>query len=103
MRMLLGGYIKGTRSERRVCEGVHLKLAYRRFFKLDLNDTDNAVILDVEPTRSIRQVDVDAVKTMIDRVQEVHDLKPERLIADTALAPFWIGWFKNEEMHHIFQ
>jgi len=49
-----------------------------------LIDTDNAVILDVEPTRSIRQAEVGAVRTMIDRVRKTHDLKPERLIADTA-------------------
>jgi hypothetical protein len=49
-----------------------------------LIDTDNAVILDVEPTRSIRQAEVGAVRTMIDRVHDRHDLKPERLIADTA-------------------
>ena len=40
--------------------------------------------MDVEATRSIRQAEVGAVKTMIDRVQKVHDLMPERLIADTA-------------------
>ena len=49
-----------------------------------LIDTDNAVIMDVEATRSIRQAEVGAVRTMIDRVQEKHVLKPERLIADTA-------------------
>ncbi len=46
-------------------------------------DTDNAVIMDVEATRSVRQSEVGAVKTMIDRVQKVHDLMPERLIAGT--------------------
>lgn len=40
--------------------------------------------MDVDPTRSIRQAEVGAVRTMIDRVEERHDLKPERLIADTA-------------------
>ena len=49
-----------------------------------LIDTDNAVIMDVEATRSIRQAEVGAVRTMIDRVQEKHDFKPERLISDTA-------------------
>lgn len=58
--------------------------AYFAYSTNYLIDTDNAVILDVEPTRSIRQAEVDAVKTMIDRVHEVHDLMPERLIADTA-------------------
>jgi len=39
---------------------------------------------DVEATRSIRQAEVGAVKTMIDREQKVHNLMPERLIAETA-------------------
>ena len=29
MRMLLIGYLHGIRSERRLCEGVHLNVAYR--------------------------------------------------------------------------
>lgn len=36
----------------------------------DLIDTDNAVILDVEATRSIRQAEVGAARTMIDRVEQ---------------------------------
>lgn len=38
IRMLLVGYIMGIRSERRLCEEVHLNLAYRWFCRLDLND-----------------------------------------------------------------
>jgi transposase len=38
MRMLLVGYIMGIRSERRLCEEVHLNLAYRWFCKMDLSD-----------------------------------------------------------------
>lgn len=58
--------------------------AYFAYSTNYLIDTDNAVIMDVEATRSIRQAEVGAVKIMIDRVQKVHDLMPERLIADTA-------------------
>jgi len=58
--------------------------AYFAYSTNYLIDTDNAVILDVEATRSIRQAEVGAVKTMIDRVQKVHNLMPKRLIADTA-------------------
>lgn len=47
-------------------------------------DTDNAVILDVEATRSVRQAEVGAARTMIDRIANTFDLHPERLIADTA-------------------
>ncbi|SIT19062.1 transposase, IS4 family [Roseivivax lentus] len=38
IRMLLVGYIMGIRSERRLCEEVHLNLAYRWFCRLDLSD-----------------------------------------------------------------
>ncbi len=36
--MLLLGYAMGIRSERRLCEEVHLNLAYRWFCRLDLTD-----------------------------------------------------------------
>jgi hypothetical protein len=49
-----------------------------------LIDTDNAVIVDVEATRAIRQAEVGAARTMIDRTMDRFDLYPERLIADTA-------------------
>ena len=39
IRMLLVGYLMGIRSERRLCEDVHLNMAYRWFCKLDLTDT----------------------------------------------------------------
>lgn len=38
IRMLIVGYCFGIRSERRLCEEVHLNLAYRWFCRLDLND-----------------------------------------------------------------
>jgi IS5 family transposase len=37
IRMLVIGYCMGIRSERRLCEEVHLNLAYRWFFRLGLN------------------------------------------------------------------
>jgi transposase len=39
IRILLVGYIMGIRSERRLCEEVHLNLAYRWFCRLDLTDS----------------------------------------------------------------
>lgn len=57
------------------------------FFAYSTNyliDTDHAVIVDVEATRSIRQAEVGSVRTMLDRVKSTFDLHPERLIADTA-------------------
>ena len=38
IRMLLVGYCMGIRSERRLCDEVHLNLAYRWFCRLDLTD-----------------------------------------------------------------
>ena len=38
IRMLIVGYCFGIRSERRLCEEVHLNLAYRWFCRLDLED-----------------------------------------------------------------
>ena len=37
IRMLIVGYCMGIRSERRLCEEVHLNLAYRWFCRLGLN------------------------------------------------------------------
>lgn len=39
LRMLLVGYLFGVRSERRLCEEVHLNLAYRWFCRLGLEGT----------------------------------------------------------------
>ncbi len=38
IRMLMVAYCCGIRSERRVCEEVELRLAYRWFWRLDLDD-----------------------------------------------------------------
>ena len=38
IRMLIVGYCFGIRSERRLCEEVHLNLAYRWFCRLGLED-----------------------------------------------------------------
>ncbi len=49
-----------------------------------LIDTDNAIIVDVEASRAIRQAEVGAARTMIDRVADRFGLKPKRLAGDTA-------------------
>ncbi|EUC12624.1 UNVERIFIED_ORG: transposase-like protein DUF772 [Burkholderia sp. CF145] len=38
VRMLIFGYCFGIRSERRLCEEIHLNLAYRWFCRLGLED-----------------------------------------------------------------
>ena len=49
-----------------------------------LIDVKFGVIMDVEASRAIRQAEVGAAKTMIDRTEERFGLKAERLAADTA-------------------
>ena len=49
-----------------------------------LIDTENAIILDVEATRAIRQAEVGASRTMLDRVEERWGLKPEWIAAESA-------------------
>src|SRR5262245_3134802 len=49
-----------------------------------LIDVKVGIIVDVEATRAIRQGEVEAAKTMIDRTEERFGLKPERLAGDTA-------------------
>jgi transposase len=63
-----------------------------------LIDVKFGVIMDVEATRAIRQAEVGAAKTMIERTEERFGLKPERLAADTAYgsAPT-LDWLVNEK------
>ena len=49
-----------------------------------LIDGKVGIILDVEASRAIRQAEVGASKTMIERTQQRFDIKPERLAGDTA-------------------
>ena len=54
-----------------------------------LIDVKFGVIMDVEASRAIRQAEVRASKTMIERTEERFDIKPEWLAADTAY------WFRR--------
>jgi len=47
-------------------------------------DVESGVIVDVEATAAHRTEETEATKAMIERVEERHDLKPQRLIGDTA-------------------
>ena len=63
-----------------------------------LIDTENAVILDVEATRSIRQAELGATRTMIERTQDRFGLTPERLAADKAYGSGeMLGWLVDEQ------
>jgi transposase len=64
--------------------GANKGLAFFAYSTNYLIDLDHAVIVDVEPSTAVRQAEVTAARTMIERVHERHDLWPERLAADTA-------------------
>ena len=71
------------------------------FFAYSTNyliDTAHGVILDVEATPAHRNAEVDSTKAMVDRVESRFDLKPQRLIADTAYgtAPI-LGWMVEQK------
>lgn len=62
-----------------------------------LIDTDNAVIVDVEATRAIRQAEVGAARTMIERAMDRFGLYPERLAGDSAYgAAEMVGWLVED-------
>lgn len=64
--------------------GAHGGLAFFAYSTNYLIDLDNAIIVDVEASTAIRQAEVTAAKTMIERVDKRFGLYPERLAADTA-------------------
>ena len=55
VRMLVVGYVMGIRSERRLCDEVHLNLAYRWFCRLGLNQKvpDHSTFSKYRPSRQI--------------------------------------------------
>jgi len=62
-----------------------------------LIDLKHAVIMDVEATTTIRQAEVDAAKTMLDRTAEQFDVTPSRLVADGGYGSAeMVGWLVDE-------
>ena len=64
--------------------GAHKGHAFFAYANNYLIDLKAAIILDVEATRAIRQAEVGAARTMIERTEERLELSPERLAADSA-------------------
>jgi Transposase DDE domain len=63
-----------------------------------LVDVKFGVIVDVEASRAIRQAEVGAAKTMLERTQERFGIKPDRLAADTAYgSAATLDWLVNEK------
>jgi transposase len=63
-----------------------------------LIDVKFGIIMDVEASRAIRQAEVGAAKTMIERTEERFGIKPERLAADTAYGSAAnLNWVVNDK------
>jgi transposase len=63
-----------------------------------LIDVKFGIIMDVEASRAIRQAEVGAAKTMIERTEQRFGIKPERLAADTAYgAAANLNWVVNDK------
>ena len=78
--------------------GAHKGPAFFAYSDNYLIDVKFGVIVDVEASRAIRQAEVGAAKTMIERTEERFGLKPERLAADTSYgaAPM-LNWLVEEK------
>ena len=62
-----------------------------------LIDLKHAVIRDVEATTTIRQAEVGAAKTMLDRTAQQFDVNPSRLVADGGYGSAeMVGWLVDE-------
>ena len=62
-----------------------------------LIDLKHAVIVDVEATTTIRQAEVGAAKTMLDRTAGRFDVTPSRLVADGGYGSAdMVGWLVDE-------
>ncbi|NOJ41139.1 hypothetical protein HCN58_16285 [Bradyrhizobium sp. WSM 1791] len=60
-------------------------------------DLKAAIMVDVEAMRAIRQAEVGAARTMVERTEERLELCPERLAVDSAYgAAEMLGWLGNE-------
>jgi transposase len=64
--------------------GAHKGHAFFAYANNYLIDTDHGVIVDVEATRAIRQAEVGAARTMLERTETRFGMKPAFLAADSA-------------------
>ena len=71
------------------------------FFAYSTNyliDLQAGIIVDVEATPAHRTQEVDSARTMVDRVEERFNLKPDRLVGDTAYGTgSMLGWMVEEK------
>jgi transposase len=77
--------------------GAHGGQAFFAYSTNYLIDVDNAIIVDVEATTAIRQAEVLAAKRMIERSMERFDLRPAKLMGDSAYGSAeMLGWLVYE-------
>jgi transposase len=78
--------------------GANGGLAFFAYCTNYLIDLKHAVIMDVEATTAVRQAEVTAQRTMIDRTQERFGLWPERLAGDTGYGSAEnLAWLVHEK------
>jgi len=72
--------------------------AYFAYSTNYLIDVDNGIILDVEATPAYRSAEVESTRTMIERVEAKNEIKPDRLIGDTAYGTTeMVAWMLDEK------
>ena len=72
--------------------------AFLAYADNDLIDLKTAVIVDVEASRAVRQAEVGAARTMLERTPERFGLKPERLAGDSAYGSAeMLHWLVDEQ------
>src|SRR5271165_1950282 len=78
--------------------GAHKGPAFFAYADNYLIDLQFGVIVDVEASRAVRQAEVGAARTMLERTEERFSLKPQRLAADSAYgsAPM-LNWLVEEK------
>jgi hypothetical protein len=78
--------------------GAHKGSAFFAYSDNYMIDEKFGVIVDVEASRAIRQAEVGAGKTMIERTEERFGLRPERLVGDTAYgAAAMLNWLSKKK------
>src|SRR5271156_3746262 len=77
--------------------GAHRGPAFFAYSDNYLIDLKHAVIVDVEATTAIRQAEVRAAQTMIERTADRFNIEPKRLAADTGYGSAeMLGWLVEE-------
>ena len=77
--------------------GAHGGQAFFAYSTNYLIDLDHAIIVDVEASTAIRQAEVTAARTMIERAHDRFGLYPERLAGDTAYGSTeMLNWLVHE-------